>query len=58
MSLSGKAAYHEIKKFIKLVKIMAQENFDIRRLNYLRIALTKENADTDFIPLATFLRAC
>lgn len=58
MSLSGKAAYHEIKRFIKLVKIMAQDNFDIRRLNYLRLALTKENSDTDFIPLAAYVRAC
>jgi len=24
MSLGGKAAYHEIKKFIKLIKLMAE----------------------------------
>jgi|LauGreDrversion4_2_1035121.scaffolds.fasta_scaffold60299_1 hypothetical protein len=44
MSMTGKAAYHEVKKFIKLVKLMAEQDYDIRRLNYLRLTLIKETS--------------
>ena len=51
VSLNGRAAYHEVHKYIKLIKKMAELNYDIRRLNYLRISLLRENnTDTDFIP--------
>jgi len=42
MSLAGKAAVHEVKKFVKLVKLMAEKDYDIRRLNYLKLTLIKE----------------
>jgi hypothetical protein len=58
MSLGGKAAYHEIKKFIKLIKLMAEQDYDIRRLNYLRLTLIKEttaqNPNPDLVPLPVF----
>ena len=61
MSVSGKAAFHEIKKFIKLIKLMADQDYDIRRLNYLRLSLIKEtsasNPNPDLVPLAVFQRA-
>jgi hypothetical protein len=51
VSLNGRAAYHEVHKYIKLIKKMAELNYDIRRLNYLRISLLRENnTETDFIP--------
>ena len=61
ISGTGKVVYHEIKKFVKLVKMMAELNYDIRRLNYLRLSLIKEttaqNPDPDLVPLAVFQRA-
>ena len=61
ISGTGKVVYHEIKKFVKLVKMMAELNYDIRRLNYLRLTLIKEttaqNPNPDLVPLAVFQRA-
>ena len=56
VSLNGRAAYHEVHKYIKLIKKMAELNYDIRRLNYLRISLLRENnTETDFIPYPQFV---
>jgi hypothetical protein len=56
VSLNGRAAYHEVHKYIKLIKKMAELNYDIRRLNYLRISLLRENnTETDFIPYTQFV---
>ena len=56
VSLNGRSAYHEVHKYIKLIKKMAELNYDIRRLNYLRISLLRENnTETDFIPYSQFV---
>ncbi len=51
VSINGRAAFHEVHKYIKLIKKMTVLNYDIRRLNYLRISLLRDNnSETDFIP--------
>jgi hypothetical protein len=56
VSLNGRAAFHEVHKYVKLIKRMAELNYDIRRLNYLRISLLRENnTETDFIPYTQFV---
>ena len=51
VSINGCAAFHEVHNYIKLIKKMTVLNYDIRRLNYLRISLLRDNnSETDFIP--------
>jgi uncharacterized protein YueI len=56
LSLNGRIAFKEVHTYIKLIKKMAEQCYDIRRLNYLRITLLRENnTETDFIPYPQFL---
>lgn len=52
----GKLALNEMQKYLQLISKMTEATIDIRRLNYLRLCLLKDEEEQSIIPFDFFLK--